>query len=249
MAGRDIVLLHGAWHGGWCWAGVAGRLARQGHRVSAPTLPGLGERAHELSPSTSIELFVADVAAHVEARAARTPVRDDDARIVLVGHSFAGTILSALAERMPERLGRLVYLDALIVEAGVSPFDQFTPAVQASRRRRAEETSGGLSLPPPPPSALGISDDALAAEVAPRLTPHPFRTFTDPAPFSCAVGNGLDCVYVRCIEPVYSPLAASRAWAEAAGWPIEDLASGHDCMLISPDETAALIGRLAGGMS
>ncbi|MEM8876930.1 MAG: hypothetical protein AAGD23_03555 [Pseudomonadota bacterium] len=148
---------------------------------------------------------------------------------------------------MPDRLSLLVYLDALIVEAGVAPFDQFSPEVQASRREKAEETSGGLSLPPPRPDMLGILDDALAEEVAPKLTPHPFRTFTDPAPFAGPVGGSLDCSYVQCVDPIYAPLETSRKWAKQAGWPIHDLRSGHDCMLISPVETAGLIHRLATG--
>lgn len=239
MSGRSIVLIHGAWHGGWCWDAVAPLLSARGHAVSAPTLTGLAEKSHLLAPDVSIGTFVDDVAEHLHGT--------DGDGIVLVGHSFAGTILSSLAERMPERLSRLIYLDALIVEAGIAPFDQFTPEVQASRRRKAAETSGGLSLPPPRPDMLGITDAALAAEIAPRLTPHPFRTFTDPAPFSGTVGAGLDCVYVQCVDPVYAPLAASRDWAQRAGWPVHDLQSGHDCMLISPADTADLIHGLAMG--
>lgn len=238
--GRAIVLVHGAWHGGWCWDGVVPLLEARGHSVYAPTLTGLGDKSHLLDPDVSIETFVRDVAGCLEGVAGN--------EIVLVGHSFAGTVLSALAEMMPQRLGRLIYLDALMVEAGVAPFDQFSPEVQASRHRKAQETSGGLSLPPPRPDMLGITDEALAAEVEPRLTPHPFRTFTDPAPFTGPVGNGLDCVYVQCVDPIYAPLEASRAWARQAAWPIHDLTSGHDCMLISPDETAALIDQLATGV-
>jgi pimeloyl-ACP methyl ester carboxylesterase len=239
MSGCRIVLIHGAWHGGWCWEAVARRLEARGHAAFAPTLTGLGDRAHLLDADVSIETFVDDVAGVL--------AEIDGDGIVLVGHSFAGTILSALAKRLPQRLSRLIYLDALIVEAGVAPFDQFSPEVQASRRKKAEETSGGLSLPPPRPDMLGIADEALAAEVAPRLTPHPFRTFTDPAPFSGPVGNGLDCVYVQCVDPIYPPLEASRDWARQAGWPLHDLQSGHDCMVISPEETADLIDRLATG--
>jgi pimeloyl-ACP methyl ester carboxylesterase len=236
---KTIVLIHGAWHGGWCWHPVLQMLAAHGHRVSAPTLTGLGERAHLLSADVSIDTFVEDVAAHIRFERLH--------EVVLVGHSFAGTILSALAEQMPDRLSQLIYLDALIVEAGVAPFDQFSPEVQTSRRRKAEETSGGLTLPAPRPEFLGITDEMLGFEILPLLSPHPFRTFTDPAPFFGAVGNGLDCAYVRCVDPVYAPLEGSRIWAEKAGWPIHDLQSGHDCMLISPDETSDLIHQLATG--
>jgi pimeloyl-ACP methyl ester carboxylesterase len=149
-AGQTFVLVHGAWHGGWCWSRVADRLRAAGHRVFAPTQTGLGERKHLLSKEITLDIFTRDIANVIEA--------EELTNIVLVGHSFGGLVISGVADAMPERIRHLVYLDSLVVEGGKSPFDSLPPEVASARKKAAEESSGGLSLPPPPPSAFGVSD-------------------------------------------------------------------------------------------
>ncbi len=111
--GLTFVLVHGAWHGGWCWVRVADILRSQGHRVFTPTCTGLGERAHLLSKDITLDTFVRDVAGTIAA--------EELTEVVLVGHSFGGLAISGVAEAMPERLRHLVYLDALIVQPGARP--------------------------------------------------------------------------------------------------------------------------------
>jgi pimeloyl-ACP methyl ester carboxylesterase len=107
-----FVLIHGAWHGGWCWREVAARLRAAGHEVYTPTMTGLGERAHLLDERTGLYTFIADACAVIEC--------EELSGIVLVGHSFGGLVISGVAERMKERIAHLIYLDALVVDNGQS---------------------------------------------------------------------------------------------------------------------------------
>jgi len=232
-----LVLLHGAWHGGWCWAGVAARLRAAGHLVTTPTQTGLGERRREMSRDITLETFGTDLLEHL--------FFEDLSDVVLVGHSFGGNAVSIAAERAPERLRRLVYLDALILEGGESGLSRVPGEVAAARRAAAEAHDGGVSIPPPPAEGFGIEDPALAAALAARLTPHPLGAYDSPLPIAGAPGGGLPAVYVRCTAPVYAPLVASAERARGYGWETIDLAAGHDAMWTAPEATAALLAAEA----
>lgn len=232
-----FVLLHGAWHGGWCWNRVAPILRARGHEVTTPTQTGLGERAHLLSPEITLTTFCDDLTNHLE----WTEARD----AVLVGHSFGGTPISNAAWAAPERVASLIYFDALVVEAGQTPISTMPPDVRALRRQHAQDTSGGLTLPTPPAAAMGVTDKADAAWLEAMMTPHPMRTFETAAPFDGPPGAGKPAAYIVCRDPVYSPLEESRARARALGWPVEEIAAGHDAMVTAPEALADLLERLA----
>ena len=235
---RTFVLVHGAWHGGWCWALVADALRARGHRVFTPTCTGLGERAHLISKDITLDTFGTDVAAVIEAE----ELND----VVLVGHSFAGSVVSILAERMPQRLRQLIYLDALIVEPGRSPFDSIPPELVAARRKAAQETSGGVSLPNPPPSAFGVPDGAGADWIRRRMTPHPISTYESRLNIKGPVGNNLPRTYIHCTRPSYEALEASRTWVKAqTGWRWLEIATGHDAMVVDPEGLTRMLAGLA----
>lgn len=234
-----FVLVHGAWHGGWCWRDVAGILRARGHAVTTPTQTGLGERSHLMSRDISLATFVADIENHI--------LFEDLADIVLVGHSFAGSIVSGIADRMAGRLRRLVYLDALMLQGGETPMSRVPDDVAAERIRLAEESSGGISVPAPPASAFGISNPAHAAWVESRLTPHPLNAYLTALTFDNPLGNGLPADYIVCADPLYLPLESSRGRIRRMGWPIHDLPAGHDAMVSAPQATADLIEAIAGG--
>ncbi len=235
-AAQTFVLVHGAWHGGWCWSRVADRLRAAGHRVFTPTQTGLGERKHLLSKDITLDTFTTDIANVIEA--------EELTNIVLVGHSFGGLAISGVADAMPDRIRHLVYLDALMVEGGKSPFDSLPPDIVAARRKAAEESSGGLSLPNPPPSAFGVSDAKDSEWVKRRLTPHPLGTYTSTLNIKGPVGNNLPRTYIHCTDPVYAALQGSRNWVKAQpGWRWAEIATGHNAMVMAPDElTSMLIG-------
>ncbi|MFL5334445.1 MAG: alpha/beta fold hydrolase [Geminicoccaceae bacterium] len=232
------VLLHGAWHGAWCWRDVADRLRAAGHRVTTPTQTGLGERRHLLSAQVTLDTFVEDVVQHLEAE------EIEDA--ILVGHSFGGLGISGAADRVPGRIRRLVYLDSMIIEGGETPWSRMPPEVVAERRRVVEEQGAGLFAPPPPVASFGVPDDhPLAAWVRRRLTPHPAATYRTPLLLRHPVGNGLPCTYIACSDPWYGPLGWVRDWVRnRPGWSRAEIATGHDAMVTAPDALAAMLGEL-----
>jgi pimeloyl-ACP methyl ester carboxylesterase len=222
---KTFVLLHGSWHGGWCWSRVAEPLRAQGHRVYTPTQTGLGERSHLLAKDITLETWVTDLVNVLE--------WEDLADAIVVGHSFAGSVITGAADRVPGRIGHLVYLDAVILRNGESAFSAFPPDVVAARRKLAE-ASGGVSVAPPDPSAFGVTDPADVAWLKAKLTPHPIATYETPLVLKDPVGNGKPVTYIA-MKPDYAANAGSRAYAKAQpGWHYIELAGGHDAMLTSP---------------
>ncbi|ARU05718.1 hypothetical protein CCO03_14420 [Comamonas serinivorans] len=247
-----FVLLHGAYHGGWCWRDVAARLRAAGHAVFTPTQTGVGERAHLLSRDIAIDTFVDDLAnvLHFE----------DLHDVVLVGHSFGGNAITGVADRMPERLRHVVYLDAMIPVAGQSVLSTMPAHVAAKVRDAAQASSGGVSMAVPAVKFFGISDEAQAAWVSARCTPHPLSTYDTPITLNHPVGHGVPCTYIA-VTPHFAPTSVSRdqarAWAEqhaqaapAAGqsrWHYVEMAAGHDAMVTHPAELSALLLNVAQG--
>ncbi|TDV11461.1 alpha/beta fold hydrolase [Paraburkholderia caballeronis] len=235
-----FVLIHGAWHGGWCWRFVSERLVARGHRVFAPTLTGQGERRHLLNAVTSLDVPVADIENLIEAEEL------DD--VVLVGHSYGGLIASGVADRKPDALRALVFLDSLLVENGEAAMDVLPRAV--AEERLAAVAASGQTLAMPVPDGLGgtgIPDDhPLAPWVRRRLTPHPLATYQTPLALRFPIGNGLPCTYVHCANPSYDTLAPVRERVrQKPGWHWETLDTGHDAMVLDPDLLVALLERLA----
>ena len=232
-----FVLLHGAFHGAWCWSRVAPILRAAGHAVFTPTQTGLGDRAHLLSADITLTTFVDDLVAVLET--------EELTDAVLVGHSFGGAAITGAAERVPNRIRHLIYLDSAIPENGKSPLDLAVPEIAAERRRLAAAT-GGVAIAPPDPSVFGVPDGPDADWVRRRLTPHPFGTMATSLRLTKPPGNGLPATYIACTNPVYESLAWARAVARAQpGWAWRDLAAGHDAMVTAPRETADLLMEIA----
>lgn len=237
-AAKTFVLVHGAYHGGWCWVRVADVLRSHGHRVTAPTQTGLGERSHLLSEAVSLSVFIDDIVNHL--------VWEDLSEVVLVGHSFGGVVITGVADAASERIMRLIYLDALLVENDEAPFDLFPEDVVAARIEAAHATRGGLAFPAPPAESFGLSDPADVAFVERRLTPHPLATYRNTLRLDHAFGNGLPIDYVMCTDPAYSLAPTLHGRARAGGWPLTELATGHDAMVAAPAATADLLEVLSG---
>lgn len=132
-----IVLVHGSWHGEWCWARVRPFLESAGHRVEAPCLVGMGERVDEISPKTGLLAHIAQVA---------ELCRRQPEPVVLAGHSYAGLIIEAVAHRNPSRIAGLVHLDPLVPRDGQSCFD-LMPGVEPGWRQVADEEGEGWWCP------------------------------------------------------------------------------------------------------
>ncbi|MBV9489403.1 MAG: alpha/beta hydrolase [Verrucomicrobia bacterium] len=235
---ETFVLVHGAWHGGWCWRRVVHALRASGHAVFTPTLTGLGERIHLLRPGLTIEHFATDVANVMEAE----ELRD----VILVGHSFGGGPISVVADRRPELLKRLVYLDATLLENGQSAFSKLEPAVVAQRVKLAHESSGGLTIPPPAPATFGVTDPNDDAWLQRRLTPHPLHSYQEPIRLNHPLGNGIKKTYIACTRPLYEPLLSTHEWVrQQKGWQYLEFAGSHDAMVGCPDAVAELLASCA----
>ncbi len=234
----NFVLVHGAWHGGWCWRHVADKLRACGHQVLTPTMTGLGERAHLLDQHTSLSTCIADIAGVIDA--------EEWQDVVLVGHSFAGPVITGVADRMPERLKQLVYLDALVVQHGQSALSLFSADVQQERSRTIDPE--GLRMAIPSPEKFGVTDPTQQAWLKRRLTPHPLKAYTEPLKLRHPFGNGLPKTYIAVTDPWYPPLAALRDWVRAQpDWQWREIAAGHDAMVTAPDALAELLLAIAGG--
>ncbi|HSW16677.1 MAG TPA: alpha/beta fold hydrolase [Ramlibacter sp.] len=237
MTSKTFVLVHGAYHGGWCWKDVAARLRALGHTVYTPTWTGLGERSHLLAFRPTLETFIEDVA---------QVLRYEDLReVVLVGHSFAGSVVSALADRMPERLRHLVYLDALLLRPGEASADRTPERAEGYRLRAVAAGGEGLGVPPAPADAFGVTDPALAAWVEARLTAQPLQSYYDKLELRKPLGNGLPATYIACSQPVFAPLAKSRALAqEMPGWNYMEIPTAHDAMVLLPRELSDMLAAI-----
>src|SRR5258705_12215499 len=113
-APKNFVLAHGSWHGGWCWNRVADRLRTKGHAVYTPSYTGMGDRVHLLNKEITINTFVEDLVQVIQS--------EELTEVVLVGHSFGGVPISGVADRIPEKIAHLVYLDSVLVESGRTAF-------------------------------------------------------------------------------------------------------------------------------
>ncbi len=234
----NFVLVHGAWHGGWCWRDVARTLRAAGHEVFTPTMTGLGERAHLLNAAVDLSTCIEDVCSLIR--------NEELSDVVLVGHSFAGPVISGVADRMPQALRQLIFLDALIVQHGQCALDVLPPAVREERSRTLD--AEGLRMAIPEPVKFGITDPAQAAWLRRRLTPHPLKAYSQPLQLSAPIGNGLACTYIAATDPWYGAGQASRDWVKAqADWGWREIAAGHDAMVSQPQLLARMLQEIALG--
>ena len=227
----DYVLIHGAWHGSWCWARVRRLLAVGAHRVFTPTLTGVGERSHLLSRDVGLDTHVADVA--------NLMIWEDLRDIVLVGHSYGGVVARHdVADRMPDRIRSLIYLDAFVPENGKALFD-YLPDEGKGLRELAVAHGEGWKIPPIPASVFAVNA-ADAAWVDRQCTMHPLSSCEAPAQIGGACDGIATIGYIRA-RGYDGPFGQFYAKAGERGWWQEELACGHDVMLDMPNELTALL--------
>jgi pimeloyl-ACP methyl ester carboxylesterase len=231
----NFVLVHGAWHGGWCWGKVADILRQKGHRTFAPSLTGLGDRAHlfGISPEIHLSTHISDIVALVESW--------DLSDIVLCGHSYGGMVITGVAERIPQRIGSIVYVDALMPQNGQSAVDIVGPPPVALRGKH----------PTVPNAAAFVTDPKDQRWVQGKLTPLPPAVATDKLVVTGAYQRIARKTAVRATgadgtqlgrEPGASYFAAL---AKTGDWSLHDIASEHDIMIDKPAELAAIFLRSA----
>lgn len=236
---RTFVLVHGAWHGGWCWRRVTDILMARGHRVLSPSLTGLGDRAHLFSKEISLQTHVEDILSVIET--------EELSDFVLVGHSYGGFVISGVADTLRERVSRYVYLDGS-VPPDMSPGASFSwagfnpPEAREARLKSVREEGKGVALPPPPPSAFAVTKPSDVAWLQRRLRPMPVGTYTGTFTFKNSGSNGLQRTYIASIEPLYALLVPTHNRIKSDGtWSFATIKAGHDSMVTAPDELASLL--------
>ena len=233
------VLVHGGAHGGWCYQRVARILRAAGHDVYTPTMTGVGERAHLVSADVDLDLHISDIAAvlHYE------DLRD----AILVGHSYGGMVITGVADRATDRIGRLVYLDAATPVNGQSLVDVAGPIIEAVRPDGKVIDGVETVLLPSPDAVLlyGVTDPDDMAWMAERLTGHPWRCFEQPLELTNeAAMLAIPRYHIVCTSTLAGrdPELVANARAEGRLW---DIDTGHDLMITEPEAVADLLLRVA----
>jgi pimeloyl-ACP methyl ester carboxylesterase len=224
---KTFVLVHGAWYGGWCWDKVAQALRAQGHNVTTPTCPGLGEQAHLLSKDISLTTFITSITNHI--------IYQDVSDVILVGSGFGGVVISGVADRIPHLIQRLVFVDAMVLASGLSVFEAQPAAVTLKRQQQVESMGKGIAIPAPPVSSYGDMDKDTQDWLKARLTPHPVGTYQEKLMLSNPLGNGLPRMYVDCTASPFEPLVdVKKDLRTQKGWEWVELNTHHDPMITEP---------------
>ena len=219
---------------GWRWRDVAAPLRAASHLVIGATLTALGERAHLLNPQIGLQPHVADIVGFLHYR--------DLNGVILVGHSYGGTVITALAEQAPERIRRLVYLDASVPRDGESNDDVIGAEMAARLRSDAQSRGEGWRVPPAQYVLTGLTD-AMRVWVEERLTPHPLRSFTEPVQLRSQAAAGLPRAFIR-TSPQSDLYGRLIARARADGWCCSEITGGHYAMLREPEAVATALREL-----
>jgi pimeloyl-ACP methyl ester carboxylesterase len=241
------VLVSGAWLGGWCWQPIARRLRDQGHDAYPVTLTGLGERVHLASPQVDLETHITDVVNLIEFE----DLRD----VVLLGHSYSGIVVTGAADRIPERIAQLVYLDSGPVPDGLAFLDTQPPEIRQHTEREVRTHGDGWCLPMPSWDELenvyGASLEGLDEErrelMRSRAVAQPFGTYTQPLRLTKASQGVLPKLLITNSFPlaeVKELIASEHPWfRELAGpeWRLLELPAGHWPMFSRPHDLAALL--------
>lgn len=231
------VLVHGAWHGSWCWKRVRKALQAAGHEVFTPTLSGVGERSHLNSPNVNLETHIADVVSLIR--------WEELTDIVLCGHSYGGFVVSGAADSIPERIRALVYLDAFVPENGECLFDLVPEEQVRDTRQQVKTTGDGWKVAPIPAEVFRVNPQDSAWMDA-QCTPQSIACFEQ----RIKLKGGLN--RIRNITHILatgfregSPFPACHERAKAKGWKTHTMFCGHDVMLDLPDELTSFLLHLA----
>jgi pimeloyl-ACP methyl ester carboxylesterase len=236
------VLVGGAWLGGWCWRPVARRLRDNGHDAYPVTLTGLGDRAHLASPEIDLDTHITDVVNLIEF--------EDLHEVVLLGHSYAGLVVTGAADRIPGRMAQLVYLDTAPLPDGTALIEAFPTEARRRIEKQVEELGDGWRFPMPPGDELanmasleGVNDDHLRL-LRSRAVAQPFGTYTQPLRLGNRAREDLPKVGILCsfsLDQVQEMIGSdSPLFRGLAGpnWRFVELPTGHWPMFSRPDDLA-----------
>lgn len=230
---RTFVLVHGAWHGGWCWRDVANILRSNGHRVITPTMTGLGERHHLARRDTDMNTHIQDILNVLKF--------EEASDVILVGHSYGGPIAQGVYDQADDQIAKVVMLDAVVLDNGQSNLSRATPEMIAGVKKTLID---GFMLPSWPVEAFGVlpSDGDVYNWVKRRLTSMPFACLETPLTLSNGELTGPETLYISCDgRPFGDGSKPGLEAAKARGWSTASLDTGHDAMVTAPQALAELL--------
>jgi pimeloyl-ACP methyl ester carboxylesterase len=236
-----FVLVHGAWQSSGTWDLLVPLLQEKGHRVITPVLSGLGADQSRLSPDINLGQHVDDVSLKLSKLAER---------VILVGHSYAGMIISGVTETNPTQIERLVFLDAFIPENGQCVLDLLPPDIGAHFRDVAQKNGDGWRLPGGEGhlDLWGLKPGEARDFVRARLCDFSLRCFDEPLLLPANRRSSIPATFVACVadgypaRPVFEPFARK---ARASTWDVVEVQTGHNCHVERPAEVANILNRLS----
>jgi pimeloyl-ACP methyl ester carboxylesterase len=237
-----FVLVHGAWQSAGTWDLLTPFLKKHGHRVITPVLSGLGTDQKRLSPDITLTQHIENVTLELS--------RFPDP-VILVGHSYAGMIISGVAERNPTQVQQLVFLDGFIPENGQSVLDLLPPETGAYFREVAQKHGDGWRLPGGEGQLdlWGLKPGPARDFARARLCDFTLRCFDERLGLPANRKAGIPATFVACVaegypaKPIFEPFAAK---ARASGWKVTELQTGHGCQIERPEEVANILLAAAG---
>ncbi len=233
-----FVLVPGAWLGRWCWRRVTPLLEDEGHAVLTPTLTGLGERTHLASPAVDLDMHIQDVV--------NVLVWEDVREAVLVGHSYAAFVVAGIADRAPDRIAKLVFLDTVIPVDGQAFLDLWSPEGRAVVEVAATKNGGGWPMPDDLGEDAADLTDEDARWLRSKASPQPLGTLTQPLRLSNASTASVPQAYI-CCRPSREQFAGFlRPFRDDPAWQFLDLDSGHWPMVSGPEALAEALLEVAG---
>jgi len=225
-----FVLVHGAWGGGWEWRWVRAGLRSAGHEVFTPTLTGLGERAHLISPGVGLSTHIEDVTAVIES--------EELTDVVLCGQSSGGMVVTGVADRDPERIAHVAYLDALVPSDGQSMVDLIPSDLIGPALDRARTEGDGYRVPCPFDDEPGMPVE-LFRWYRPKMTDHPVGAFEEPIRLT-GRGDAIPRTYIRCRQGS-EVVIPSAELARRRGWRYVEIEGPHDVQVVNPEAVVAVL--------
>jgi len=239
MAEPCFVLVHGAWVGGWNWRHVVQRLQARGRAVFAPSLTGLGDRAHLMAPSVGLSTHIMDVLGVI-----RTHELEN---VVLVGHSYGGMVISGVAAHAADAVAALVYLDAFLPQHGQSALDLVSPERRAQFETSAAENGDGWRIPPIPASRWGITDPDQANWLDRHSVDQPLAAMREPVALNGDEAKVGKRIYARATGYDPSPFKKfADKLEDDDAWSVHSVESHHFLNVARPDEIVAILTGAAG---
>ncbi len=239
-----FILIHGSWHNGSAWYKVEHLLKQRGATVYTPTLTGMESFQHPASEDIGLTIHIQDIVHLIQENKLEN--------VILVGHSYSGLILAGVAELIPDKVDKLVYLDAFIPEDNQSLFDLMSQEtidgmrsslVNAEGKSKQDGAEEVWLLPPGEPQAYGVVVPEDVAWLQKHMVYTPVLTFEEPVTVKNPAAQDIARYFIRCTE--FNFLAPYEHKAKQAGWPVFQIKSAHDAMIIKPNELTDIFLQIA----